>query len=189
MSGSWSSIQTLIAQGLKVAWFGVLVTCFGLLFPHMRWLSFLGLAATAVGLVLRHRAEHLKLLQSAPRTLRPEAVGLMIEALRRVPKQPLSVGFLGQDPEAEQYAIQIKETFQAAGFRLVGLEGFVVFKSQFGLTLTVFNSDSSNPTASGIREALTGAGLQLEVDVNPNKHDPGICLNVYAKPPSRAGEK
>ena len=104
-------------------------------------------------------------------------------SLSRVPKQSLTVGFFGQDLEAEQYAVQIKSLLESVGFHVVRLEGFMVFKMQHGLTITAFNSDKDNATAMGIRDAFTSAGLQIKMDVNPNKLDPAIALNVHSKLP------
>src|SRR5688572_9107498 len=123
MINFWSSTDKLTDQGLKLAWFGVFVTCLGLIVSNAKWLSWFGLAGTAVGLVLRHRAEHLKKTQSAPRKLKAGEIAKILEALAHVPKQPLSVGFFGQDLEAEQYAIQIKVALESAGFHVVRLEG------------------------------------------------------------------
>jgi hypothetical protein len=180
----WSSNEKLTDQGLKLAWFGVFVSFLGLIIPDMRWLSWFGLGGTIAGLILRHRAERLKKLQSAPRRLSPKQAGQILESLKHVPKLPLTVGFYGQDREAEQYAIQIKRLLESAGFHVVRQEGFIVFKLQHGLELTTFNSDSNNPAAFGIRNAFLKAGLTVRMGTNPNKMDPAISLNVHGKAPA-----
>ena len=179
----WSSNDKLTDQGLKLAWFGVFVTCLGLVVPDAKWLSWFGLAGTAVGLVLRHRAEHLKKIQSAPRKLSPDEIAKISEALKGIPRQPLTVGFFGQDLEAEQYAMQIKYFLESVGFHVVRLDGFMVFKIQYGLTITAFNADGTNATAVGIRDAFISAGLQIKMEMNPNKLDPAIALNIHSKAP------
>jgi hypothetical protein len=179
----WSSIDKLTGEGLKVAWFGAGVVFFGLLVPDAKWLSWFGLAATVIGLILRHRAEHLKRLQATPRTLTELQIIQILKGLEVIPKQALTVGFFGQDIEAEQFAGQIKKVLEAAGFRVVRLEGFMVFKLHHGLTITVFNSDSSIPTALGIQKAFLAAGLKINYDTNPNRMDPPIALNVHGKLP------
>ena len=179
----WSSNDKLTDQGLKLAWFGVFVTCLGLVVPDTKWLSWFGLAGTAVGLVLRHRAEQLKKIQSAPRKLNKDEIAKISEALVDIPKQPLTVGFFGQDLEAEQYAIQIKGLLESVGFHVARLDGFMVFKIQHGLSITAFNADSNNATVVGIRDAFMSAGLQIRMEVNPNKLDPAISLNVHSKAP------
>jgi hypothetical protein len=179
----WSSHNKLTDQGLKIAWFGVFVSCLGLAITDVKWFSWFGPAATAVVLFLRQRAEHLKKVDAEPRKLKPNEIAKISEALTHLPKEPLSVGFFGQDLEAEQFAIQIKATLESVGFKVVRLEGFMVFKPQFGLTITTFNSESNSATAIAIADAFTNAGHQVEMEVNPNKCDPAIALNVHGKPP------
>lgn len=179
----WSSIDKLTGEGFKVAWFGAGVVLISLLVPDSKWLSWFGLAATVAGLILRHRAEHLKRLQAIPRTLTELQTTQVLKGLEDIPKQALTVGFFGQDVEAEQFACQIKKVLETAGFTVVRLEGFMVFKINYGLTITVFNSDSSIPTAVGIQKAFQGAGLEIKYDTNPNRMDPPIALNVHGKPP------
>jgi len=179
----WFSNEKLIDQGLKLAWFGVLVSFIGLIVPDMKWLSWFGLGGTVAGLILRHRAEHLKKRLAAPRTLSPEQAGKILMSLEQVPKEPMTVGFFGQDPEAEQYAIQIKTLLVSAGFTIVRLEGFMVFRLSHGLELTAYNSGSNISTATGLRDAFQNAGVPIRMETNPNKMDPAISFNVHGKPP------
>jgi len=179
----WCSIDKLTREGLKVAWFGAVVVLIGLLVPDAKWLSWIGLAATALGLILRHRAEHLKRLQATLRRLTELQTTQILHALNDVPKQAMTVGFFGQDVEAEQFAAQIKKVLDKAGFKVVRLEGFMVFRMQYGLTITAFNSDSSIPTALGIQKAFKAAGLEIKCETNPNRIDPPIALNVHSKQP------
>lgn len=179
----WFSNEKLTDQGLKLAWFGVFITCLGLVVPAAKWLSWFGLVGTVTGLIVRHRAERLRKLQAAPRKLSSEEIAKISEALKTVIKQPLTVGFFGQDLDAEQYAAQIKGVLELNGFQVVRLEGFMVFKMQHGLTITSFNSQADNATAVGIWNAFINAGIAMKIDVNPNKHDPAISLNVHSKPP------
>jgi hypothetical protein len=183
MIGFWCSIDRLTGEGLKVAWFGAVVVLIGLLVPDVKWLSWFGLAATVIGLILRHRAEHLKRLQATPRTLTELQTTQILGVLNNVPKQAMTVGFFGQDVEAEQFAGQIKKVLEQAGFKVVRLEGFMVFRLQYGLTITVFNSDSSIPTALGIQKAFQAGGFKIEYETNPNRMEPPIALNVHGKPP------
>ena len=156
----------------------------GLLVPDAKWMSWFGLVATVIGLILRHRAEHLKLLQGIPRTLTELQIAQILNGLKDVPKQALTVGFFGQDVEAEQFAGQIKQVLEKAGFPVVRLEGFMVFKLHYGLTITAFNSDSQNPAAIGIQEVFRSVGLEIEFESNLNRMDPPISLNVHGKPPN-----
>lgn len=152
--------------------------------PVTKWFAGLGLCGTVVCLAVRHRSEHLKLLQGIPRTLTELQITQILNGLRDVPKQALTVGFFGQDVEAEQFAGQIKQVLESAGFTVVRLEGFMVFKLQYGLTITVFNSDSHKPTALGIQKVFQSVGLEMEYETNPNRMDPPISLNVHGKQPS-----
>jgi hypothetical protein len=180
----WSSIDKLTGEGLKVAWFGAVVMLLGLLVPDAKWLSWFGLVATVSGLILRHRAEHLKLVQGIPRTLTELQTSQILNGLKDVPKQALTIGFFGQDVEAEQFAGQIKQVLEKAGFQVVRLEGFMVFKLHYGLTITAFNSDSQNLAAIGIQKVFRSVGLEIEYESNLNRMDPTISLNVHGKPPN-----
>jgi len=179
----WFSNEKLTDQGLKLAWFGVLVTCSGLIVTDLKWLSWLGLGGTVAGLILRHRAEHLKKLYSSPRILVTEQTDKILQSLQQVAKQPMTVGYFGQDLEAKQYATQIKNLLESAGFAIIRLEGFMVFSLSHGLELTVFSSCSDNSTAIGIRDAFQAAGVSIRMETNPNKMNPAISLNVHGKPP------
>jgi len=135
-----------------------------------------------VGLILRHRAEYLKKLQATPRELSPEQADKILRSLEQVPKERMTVGFFGQDPEAEQYALQIKTLLVSAGFTIVRLEGFMVFRLSHGLEVIAYKSDSNIPTATGICDAFQNAGVPIRMETNPNKMDPAISLNVHGKP-------
>jgi hypothetical protein len=179
----WFSNEKLTDQGLKLAWFGVLVTCIGLIVTDLKWLSWFGLGGTIVGLIVRHRAEHLKKLHSAPRIITSTQSDKILQSLQAVAKQPMTVGFFGQDLEARQYAVQIKNLLESAGFTIVRLEGFLVFSVSHGLELVSFNSVSDNPTAVGVRDAFQSAGILIRMETNSNKMNPAISLNVHGKPP------
>jgi hypothetical protein len=180
----WSSLEKLTDEGLKLAWFGIAISCLGHVLANAQWLSWFGIGATVIALVLRHRTEHLKHLQAMPRTLTGLQTTQILNGLKDVPKQVLTVGFFGQDAEAEQFAGQIKKVLETAGFTVVRLEGFMVFKLDYGLTITVFNSDSNIPTALGIQKVFQSVGLEIKYDINSNRMNPSIALNVYGKPPN-----
>lgn len=179
----WFSNEKLTEQGLKLAWFGVLVTCIGLVFTDLKWLSWFGLGGTIVGLILRHRVEHLKKIHSAPRKLTTEQTEAILQSLRNVSKQPMTVGYYGQDLEAKQYAEQIKTLLESAGFTIVRLEGFIVFSLSFGLEITVYKSCANEATGIGMRDAFQGAGIPVRLEKNSNNMTPAISLNVHGKPP------
>ncbi len=177
-------MQRLSNEGMKLAWFGVLITTLGLLLPDQRWVSFFGIGGTVVGLILRHRSEHLKALDEAPRTLSAGQERLILATLSDVPKKPMTVGFFGQDTEAEQFAVQIKALLERAGFQVVRLEGFLVLKPEHGLGIITYNDDANNPTASGISDAFEKAGMEVTLTSIPSRMDPAISLNVHKKPPT-----
>ena len=179
----WHSLQLLADEGLKLLWFGIGITTLGLCLPDLKWLSWFGLGATVVGAVLRHRTEKLKKIHVAPRKLKEEDIKIIRSELEKIPKQPIAVGFFGQDHEAQQYATQIKQLLEASGLLVVRLEGFLALRPSYGLSITVFNSDANNPCALGIKNAFDAAGIKLEFHSNPNKMDPSISLSVYGKPP------
>lgn len=183
MTRFWSSIQKLTDHGLKVAWFGVLIVSIGLIVPDAKWLSWCGLVGTVAGLILRHRIEHLKKLETAPRKLSSEQAGNILDALKQVPKQPLTVGFHGDDPEAKNFAIQIKGLLETAGFHVVRLEGFIVFELHHGLELVAYDLDVSNPTVLGIRDAFLDAGLAITINAVPSRMEPSISFYVHGKAP------
>jgi hypothetical protein len=184
MTKFWSSLEKLTDEGLKLAWFGIAISCLGQVLANAKWLSWFGIGATVIALVLRHRTEHLKHLQAMPRTLTELQTTQILNGLKDVPKQALTVGFFGQDVEAEQFAGQIKQVLEKSGFPVVRLEGFMVFKLHYGLTITAFNSDSQNPAAIGIQKVFRSVGLEIEFESNLNRMDPPISLNVHGKPPN-----
>ncbi len=96
----------------------------------------------------------------------------------------MTVGFFGQDTEAEQFAVQIKALLERAGFQVVRFEGFIVFKLEHGLGIITYNDDANSPTATGIRNAFQKAGIEIKLTSIPSHMDPAISLNVHKKSPS-----
>jgi len=96
----------------------------------------------------------------------------------------MTIGFYGQDAEAEHFANQFKQVFESVSFNVVRLEGFVPFKLSYGLIISVPSSESQNLTALGIHKALQSAGLEIKYMTIESKIDPPISLNIHGKPPS-----
>jgi len=189
MRTPWNSIERLTSSRLVVLWVEVGATIIGGIAPNASWLFWVGVAVTSVGVLLEHRAEHLKRLLSAPRRLSSEQAGRILESLEQVPKRPLTVGFLGHNPEAKQYAIQIKGLLESAGFQVARLDGFLAFELRHDLELTVYNSESNNPAVLGIRDAFLNAGLPIRIQTSPNRMEPAIMLSVHAKGPPTPNEE
>ena len=183
MTSFWGSIDKLSVEAWKVTWFGVGVACFGLIFTEFKWISWFGLFATVVGLVLKHRSEFLKKIEAAPRMFTPEQKAKVLAGLEKVPRQPVAVLFFGQDLEAKAFAAEIKNLLETAQFSIGSLQGFIVFEVSYGLSMTIYNSDSSNPTALGIQKVFASAGLDLKTEVTANKMNPTVQISVHSKAP------
>lgn len=181
MTHFWGSIDKLSKEALKVAWFGVIVGFVGLKFPELKWISWFGLATTIAGLVLKHRSEYLKKLEAAPRLFSSEQTTKILNYLENVPKQPVGILFFGQDLEAKAFAAEIKKLLETAKFPVGKLSGFMVFEINYGLSITVYNSDVTNQTALGIQKAFECAGYDMRFDLNPNKRDPMVQIAVHPK--------
>ena len=114
-----------------------------------------------------------------------EQKNALLDGLKRLPKQSMTVGFFGQDPEAKAYAAEFKNVFESAGFSVVRLEGFLVFDTAFGLEVIVYDSSATNNEIGiGIQKAFLSAGFEVRFLTNSNKMQPAISFNVHAKPPN-----
>ncbi len=179
----WTSIDKATKAGFAVAWAGVAIGVCGQLFPNSNWFSLAGIVTTSIGLALRQRLEHLRKLDSAPRKLSAEQKSVTLNALRMVPKAALKIHFLGDDAESMQFAEQLKEVFEEAGFDVQELAGAISFKPRTGLSITVCEWDAANPTALGIQSAFVVAGLKTHFDAIMKQRESSIEICVHRKPP------
>jgi hypothetical protein len=182
MISFWNSIDKLAREGLKIAWFGGAIALLGKILSDYQWIFWFGAGSTLTGLILQQRGAHLKKIDATPRMLTDEMKKSLLHGLRHIPKQPLGVYYFGQDTEAKQYAVQIKELFEAAGFRVECFSGFLVFEARFGLTVTVYNGGQGDATATRIQDAFSVAGLDVLLETNPNRMKPAIQFAVHQKP-------
>lgn len=186
MISFWNSIEALTKEGFKVAWLGVAVAIAGRLVPDHAWLSWVGIGVTALGLVLRQQGERLKKLDAAPRKLSTEQTHSLLRELKNVPKAPVHVQFLGHDSEAKRYAAQFKELFESAGFKVSQFCGAIAFEPLTGLSITVCEWDSQNPTALGIQRAFAQSGMELGFQAVMKQKEPTIEFCVHGKPQRQA---
>jgi hypothetical protein len=182
MMSFWTSVDKATKAGFKIAWFGVAVAIFGRFLPESGWLSWFGIGTTAIGLVLRQRGEHLKKFDAAPRKLTSVEKEHLLCSLGSVPKSPVKVQFLGHDAETKQYAAQLKELFEAAGFHVEAFCGAIAFEPLTGLLVTVCEWDGQNPTALGIQNAFIAAGIPMDLEAVMRQKDPTIEICVHRKP-------
>jgi hypothetical protein len=182
MISFWNSTDRLAREGLKIAWFGGAIMLLGKIFPDCKWLFWFGAGSTLTGLILQQRGAHLKKIDASPRMLTNEIKKDLLHALRNIPKQPLGVYYFGQDTEAKQYAVQIKEMFETAGFSVECFSGFLIFEARFGLSVAVYNGGQGDATATRIRDVFSVAGLDVLLETNPNRMKPVIQFAVHQKP-------
>jgi hypothetical protein len=182
MMAFWTSVDRATKEGLKVAWFGVGVAILGRFLPESGWLSWFGIGTTAIGLVLRQRGEHLKKLDAAPRRITSAEKANLLRGLSGVPKSPVKVQFMGHDAETKQYAAQLKQLFEEAGFHVEASCGAIAFEPLTGLFITVCEWDAHNPTALGIQNAFVSAGMALEFKALFKQKEPSIEISVHGKP-------
>lgn len=183
MISFWTSVDKATKEGFKVAWFGVAVAILGRFLPESGWLSWFGIGTTAIGLVLRQRGEHLKKLEAAPRKLTQAEKENLLHGLSGVPKSPVKVHFMGHDAETKQYAAQLKQLLEEAGFRVEAFCGAIAFEPLTGLHVTVCEWDAQNPTALGIQKTFVAAGLPMEFKALFKQKEPSIEIGVHGKPP------
>ncbi len=182
MMAFWTSVDKATKEGFKVAWFGVAVAILGRFLPESGWLSWFGIGTTAIGLVLRQRGEHLKKLDAAPRKLTPVEKENLLRALSSVPKSPVKVQFMGHDAETKQYAVQLKQLFEEAGFHVEAFCGAIAFEPLTGLFIIVCEWDAHNPIALGIQNAFVSAGMAMEFKALMKQEEPSIEICVHEKP-------
>lgn len=182
MMSFWTSVDKATKEGFKVAWFGVAVAILGRFLPESGWLSWFGIGTTAIGLVLRQRGEHLKKLDAAPRKLAPVEKENLLRGLSSVPKSPVKVQFMGHDAETKQYAAQLKQSFEEAGFHVEAFCGAIAFEPLTGLFITVCEWDAHNPTALGIQNAFVSAGMAMDFKAVLKQKDRSIEISVHGKP-------
>ena len=178
----WTSIDKLANEGFKIAWFGVAVSIIGKLWPDNGWIFWLGIAATAVGIILRQRGEYLKKLETKPRKPTSTEKENLLCRLSGVPKSAIKVHFLGHDAESKQYAIQLKDLLELAGFNVEGFCGAIAFEPLVGLFITVCDWDAQNPTAIGIKNAFDMAGIPMSINAVMHQRTSYIQICVHKKP-------
>jgi hypothetical protein len=178
----WTSIDRLAKEGFKVAWLGVAFAVIGRLVSDFAWLWWGGICTTAVGLMLRHRSEYLRKLDSAPRKLTPGEQENLLRGLRNVSKAHLNVQFLAHDAEAKHYASQLRDLLEEAGFRMKQFCGAIAFEPCTGLSLMVCEWDSHDITALGIQRVFLEAGFDIKFDAILRQKEPCIEFCVNRKP-------
>ena len=183
MIAFWNSVDKASKEGFKVAWFGVAVAVLGKCLPDYGWLSWFGFGTTAVGLVLRQRSEHLKKQDAAPRKITAGEKEGLLRGLTGVVKSPVKVHFMGHDAETKQYAAQLKQLLEEAGFHVEAFSGALAFEPLTGLYITVCEWDSQNPTALGIQKAFISAGITMEFKALFKQKEPSIEICVHRKQP------
>ncbi len=183
MMAFWNSVDKATKEGFKLAWFGVVAAVLGRFLPEYGWLSWFGIGTTAIGLVLRQRGEHLKKLDGAPRKISIAEKQNLLRGLHDVPKSPVKVHFMGHDPETKQFAVQIKQLLEEAGFHVEAFSGALAFEPLTGLFITVCELDSQNPTALGIQKAFISADIPTEFKALFKQKETSIEICVHGKQP------
>jgi hypothetical protein len=183
MMAFWNSVDKATKEGFKVAWFGVAVAILGRFLPEFSWLFWFGTGTTALGLVLRQRGEHLKKLAAAPRKITAVERENLLHGLSGVSKSSVKVHFMGHDAETKQYAAQLKQLLEEAGFHVEAFSGALAFQPLTGLFITVCEWDAQNPTALGIQKAFISAGIAMEFNALFKQKEPSIEITVHGKPP------
>jgi ABC-type uncharacterized transport system permease subunit len=182
MISFWTSVDKATKEGFKLAWFGVAVAVLGRFLPDSGWLFWFGIGTTAIGLVLRQRGEHLKKLDAAPRKIMLAEKENLLRGLSCVPKSPVKVQFMGHDAETKQYAAQLKQLLEEAGFHVEAFCGAIAFEPLTGLFITVCEWDAHNPTALGIQNVFVSAGMAMEFKALFKQKEPSIEISVHGKP-------
>ena|ERR1700722_7089872 len=177
----WNSVDKATKEGFKLAWFGVLVTILGRFLPEYGLLFWFGIGTTAIGVVLRQRGEYLKKLDAAPRKITVAEKENLLRSFNDVPKSSVKVHFMGHDAETKQYAAQLKQLLEEAGFHVVAFSGAMAFEPLTGLFITVCEWDSQNPTALGIQKAFISAGITMELKALFKQKEPSIEICVHGK--------
>jgi hypothetical protein len=178
----WNSVDKATKEGFKLAWFGVFVAILGRFLPEYGLLFWFGIGTTAIGVVLRQRGEFLKNLDAAPRKITAAEKENLLRGLKDIPKSPVKVHFVGHDAEPKQYAAQIKQLLEEAGFHIQAFSGALSFEPLTGLYITVCEWDSQNPTALGIQKTFISSGLAMEFNALFKQKESIIEICVHGKP-------
>ena len=183
MMSFWHSVDKIAKEGLKLTCLGIAVTVLARLFPDYNWIWWVGLVTTVVGVVLRYRGDHLKTLDSAPRKLTSADRERFLVKLSTVQKAPVKVNYLNDGSEPKQYAAQLKEALETAGFKVVGFSGAISFEPRTGICITVCEWDGQNATALGIHDAFLSLGIPTVFQAVMKQKEPSIEICVDQKSP------
>lgn len=117
-----------------------------------------------------------------PRTLSDDARRHMLDSLRTVPKGSVTVTAIMSNPEAENFASQIRDALIKAGWSVGGVNAVLMMPAPPGVLIRVVSLQSLPPHAVGIQNALKAAGIDAPGLANSKMKADDVDILVGFKP-------
>lgn len=117
-----------------------------------------------------------------PRRITDAQRGLLIQALQKSPKGPLTIATPIGDAEAQMFARQIREILESSGWKGVRFTQNLFKGTPVGLSVNVRDGNKVPLFAEMLRQAFESSGTPIYEAYNPELTDETVQLLVGMKP-------